>query len=161
VLNNKCIVARQVEQWSMRMSEWLEHPVWKDVRRMTHFPSNSQILQKSPSYREVLGTDLRMQLGMTLPRSADTQMEADVGGDLRPVTQVYEYWCFFFLRSVLRTICGREVQAGGNLIRETEDGLNVVLRRGTESRVQFRFEDSTSRSALISLYYNRKFEKSQ
>lgn len=159
--HGKLIIAKQVDAWRMRISEWLEHPIWKDVRRMTHFPSNSQVLQKSSSYREVLGTDLRMQLGMTLPWSADSQMEADVRGDLRPISQLYEYWCFFFLRSVLRAICGQEIQGGGNLIRETDDGLSFVLRRGTESRVQFRFEDEQGRTAIISLYYNRKFEKSK
>jgi predicted component of viral defense system (DUF524 family) len=158
--HEKAIVAGQVKTWTQRISEWLEHPMWKDVRRMTHFPSNSQVLQKSSSYREVLGTDLRMQLGMTLPWSADTQLEADVRGDLRPISQLYEYWCFFFLRSVLRNMCGDELRDAGNLIRETEDGLSVVLRRGTESRVQFRFKDEQGRSALISLYYNRKFERS-
>ncbi|MFM8573988.1 MAG: DUF2357 domain-containing protein, partial [Pirellula sp.] len=160
IRHDKAIVARQVKVWTTRISEWLEHPLWKDVRRMTHFPSNSQVLQKSSSYREVLGTDLRMQLGMTLPWSADTQLDADVRGDLRPISQLYEYWCFFFLRRVLRGLCGDEVRAAGTLIRETEDGLNVVLRRGTESRVQFRFKDELGRSAIISLYYNRKFERS-
>lgn len=160
VQHEKNIVARQVEAWGMRVSEWLEHPLWKDVRRMTHFPSNSQVLQKSSSYREVLATDLRMQLGMTMPWSADSQLEADIRGDLRPISQLYEYWCFFFLRSVLRAICGHEIAGGGNLIRQTDDGLNVVLRRGTESKVQFRFTDATGRTAVISLFYNRKFERS-
>jgi predicted component of viral defense system (DUF524 family) len=158
--HGKHIVANQVKTWSQRVSEWLEHPMWRDVRRMTHFPSNSQVLQKSSSYREVLGTDLRMQLGMTLPWSTDTQLEADVRGDLRPISQLYEYWCFFFLRSVLRNMCGDELRGAGSLIRETEDGLSVVLRRGTESRVRFRFKDEHGRSAIISLYYNRKFERS-
>jgi len=158
--HSKVAIGRLVDAWSLRLSEWLSHPVWADVRRLTHFPSNSQILQKASSYREVLATDLRMQLGMNIPWTADRQLEADVRGDLRPVSQLYEYWCFFFLRSVLRSVCGQESH-GGSLIRETHGGLGVVLRRGTESRVRFRFHDKRERTTLISLFYNRKFERTR
>lgn len=158
--HDKAMLARQVDVWALRMSEWLEAPLWNDVRRMTHFPSNSQALQKAPGYREVLSTDFRIQLGLSLPWSADSQMEADVRGDLRPVSQLYEYWCFFFLRSVLRSVCGGEIESQQSLIREAEDGLSVVLRRGTESRLRFRYQDAEGRSAVVSLFYNRRFVRS-
>lgn len=153
----KFAVAHQVGTWSERISDWLQHRLWNDVRRMTHFPSNSQILQKATAYREVLGTDFRMQLGMDLPWNAGSSLESDVRGDLRPISQLYEYWCFFFLRSALRKACGTEISGGGTLIRTTEDGLSVVLRRGVESRVVFRYQDTEGRTARVSLFYNKRF----
>lgn len=153
----KVVVAHQVGVWSERISDWLQNRLWHDVRRMTHFPSNSQILQKATAYREVLATDFRIQLGMDLPWNAGTSLESDVRGDLRPISQLYEYWCFFFLRSVLRNACGPEVPGGGTLIRTVEGGLSVVLRRGVESRVVFRYQDAEGRASRISLFYNKKF----
>ncbi len=152
-------VAHQVQSWSGRLSDWLQHPLWNDVRRMTHFPSNSQILQKAASYREILATDFRMQLGMALPWNAGTSLESDIRGDLRPISQLYEYWCFFFLRSVLRSACGAEVSAQSSLVRTTEDGLSVVLRRGVESKVVFRYQDAQGRTARVTLFYNKNFAR--
>jgi predicted component of viral defense system (DUF524 family) len=155
----KTAIAQQVDEWGGRLSDWLQSPLWADVKRMSHFPSNSQILQKAAAYREVLSTDLRIQLGLALPWDAGSSLESDVNGDLRPISQLYEYWCFFFLRSILRHLCSKELP-GGNLIRVTDHGLSVVLQRGTESRVIFRYEDEEGRSARISLFYNRKFARS-
>lgn len=155
---SKVAIAQQVDAWTLRMSDWLQHRLWSDVRRMTHFPSNSQILQKAPSYREVLATDLRMQLGLALPWNSGNSLESDVHGDLRPISQLYEYWCFLFLRSILRNLCAGEL-SGGTLIRTTEQGLSVALQRGSESRVVFRYEDEQGRVARISLFYNRKFSR--
>ena len=153
----KFAVAKQVGIWSDRISDWLQNPLWKDVRRMTHFPANSQILQKATAYREVLATDFRMQLGMDLPWNAGGSLENDIRGDLRPISQLYEYWCFFFLLSVLRNSCGTEVSGHSSLVRAADEGLAVVLRRGVESRVVFRYQDDQGRTARISLFYNKKF----
>lgn len=154
---DKVTVANQVGEWSERISDWLQNRLWQDVRRMTHFPSNSQILQKATAYREVLATDFRIQLGMDLPWNAGTSLESDVRGDLRPISQLYEYWCFFFLRSVLRNACGPEVAGGSTLVRKVEEGLSVVLRRGVESRLVFRYQDANGRTARVALFYNKKF----
>ena len=155
----KHAVANQVAAWTDRISDWLQNRLWHDVRRMTHFPSNSQILQKATAYREVLATDFRMQLGMDLPWNAGSSLESDVRGDLRPISQLYEYWCFFFLRSVLRNACGPEVTANSSLVRTAEGGLSVVLRRGVESRVVFRYQDAKGRTARVYLFYNKKFTR--
>ncbi len=155
---SKIVAARQVESWCSTISEWLRHPIWNDVKRMNHLPANSQVLQKAPGYRDVLQTDAMMRLALTLPWDHSLDTDRNVDGDLRPVSTLYEYWCFFTLREILRGLCVREFSLGGALIKETESGLVVGLKRGVESRTVLLYQNEPGRNETVTLYYNRKFQ---
>lgn len=155
---SKRVVACQVEAWTSQVSEWIRKPMWKEVGDLTYFPSNSQILQKEDAYREVLAADLRLQLGMSLPLSAAELPEESIRGDLRPISLLYEYWCFLFLRSILRGICGPEIQYG-TLVRRDRSELKVTLKRGSESRQEFRLSECGAEGGTLTLFYNRRFSR--
>lgn len=144
-----------VRQWLMQVSDWQSHPLWADVGTMTHFPSNSQVLQRTSTYRRILDADMALQLAVGLRWKAGFSEADDLFGELKPIDKLYEYWCFFELWTALEIICGAPV-GSTNVSARVSDGLSVRLKRGAESAVRFRFGDTE-----VCLYYNRTFGRSQ
>jgi len=156
---NKQASQREVRQWENLVSEWLCWPLWKDVGELSHLPSNSQVLQRRSGYREILEADIRLQYGLQLPWERGLEI-ADTIGDIRPIFELYEYWCYFTLRTALRSVCGLESRTLGDFYVVKENRLHINLKRGRVSKIKFSYADSAG-SAKVSLFYNRKFHKGQ
>lgn len=150
---------REVQSWRSAISDWLDEAVWRDVGAMADFPSNSQVLQRAEGYREVLAADVALQLGLRLPWDRAVEVAEGIDGDIRPMSELYEYWCFFVLRSLLRDICGAELCQAHSAIRRSKQGLVVDLRKGRESRLQFLYRSVTGAESTASLFYNRRFAR--
>lgn len=161
VAQKRSHTARLVERWCAQISDWLRHSGWNEVGRMTHVPSNSQILLKAAGYRDILAAHVRLQAGLELPWDRNPADGAEIHGDLRPISRLYEYWCFFLLRAILRDLCGPEEQTGSTLIRQDPGGLSVTLRKGAESRLEFCYTSAANRTVEVTLFYNKRFEKQQ
>ena len=80
-------------------------------------------------------------------------------GDIRPVNQIYEYWCFFVLCEALLGLC--DEVSGGNFISISKDGLRVELAKGRRSECRFEFVTASGQKVLVSLYYNKRFTRSK
>lgn len=151
--SKKIIAEIQVRGWKNKVLDWLSSPVWKGIGPMTDFPSNSQILQRSVGYRDILAYDLQLREGLVLPwKNIEQFSGSQLLGDVRPIHDLYEYWCFFILRGILRELFGPESNAKA-LFEET-DGLSLRLARGVCSHIEFSYLGS---QILIHLFYNRSF----
>lgn len=148
---------REARGWSEAIDEALQHDLWRDVGPLTQIPANSQTLLRKRGYKELLRYDLSLRMAMTLLWDEGTELADGLVGDIRPVNQIYEYWCFFVLREILLEIC-TEVK-GGNFLRVSEDGLRVELRKGIRSECRFEFSDSLGVKAQVSLFYNKRFTR--
>ena len=120
---------REAQRWTELVDEWLEWPSWSEVGELTYVPSNSQVLLRRNGYREVLEADLILQYGLRLPWDRGVEI-AQATGDVRPIFELYEYWCYFALRNALRTLCGPETYSSSSLYVESSGRLHVSLRRG-------------------------------
>ena len=154
---NKPASAREARVWQDRLEELLAEPLWLDVGPLRQIPSNSQVLLRRDAYREVARTDLLLQSGLVLPWDRGEEI-ADRIGDIRPVFELYEYFCFFALRRVLRSICGPERKRLEDFYTRRGDSLRVSLRRGKRSRVRYSAEIAKS-AVDIDLYFNRSFQR--
>jgi predicted component of viral defense system (DUF524 family) len=155
----KSAAVREVRGWAEQIDEMLGQRLWEDVGPLRHFPSNSQILQKRRGYREVLRFDMALRLGLLLSwRRGDGFAEGFLG-DIRPVNEIYEYWCFFVLRRLLRDLCAEELPRKGTFVAIAPDGLQVRLERGKRSRVCFRYANGGPRTLEVCLFYNRRFRR--
>lgn len=155
----KVAAAREAESWSLQLQEMLAHDTWRGVGIMRRFPSNSQVLLKRRGYRDVLRFDLALRLSLTLPWSQGEKLAEGLTGDIRPVSELYEYWCFFLLRRVLAEICQTELPDNSSFLSFSPDGLQVRLAKGKRSRVNFLYRQETARSVKVALFYNRKFQR--
>jgi len=147
----------QVEEWSAIVRDWLTHPLWRDVGAMLTMPANSQVLQRASGYREVLAADLALNSGIRFAWPGGGSVATSLDGDIRPVSDLYEFWCFFVLRSILQTVCGSQAESG-SIITRSADGLRVELRRGRQSRTAFIYHRG-DREARVTLFYNRRFPR--
>jgi uncharacterized protein len=155
----KVASAREAESWVLRLQELLAHDTWRSVGIMQQFPSNSQVLLKRRGYRDVLRFDLALRLSLTLPWNQGEKLAEGLTGDIRPVSELYEYWCFFLLRRVLAEICQAEMPGNGSFLSFTNQGLQVKLVKGKRSRAMFVYRQETGKTIRVALFYNRRFPR--
>lgn len=150
---------REVEDWINFLDDELSSGHWRRIGTFRNFPSNSQVLQKRRGYRELLKLDLSLRMSLELPWKRAEQLADGLIGDIRPVSELYEYWCFFLLRRTLAELAEAELPSDGSLIDVTDGGLQVRLRRGKRSRVSYLYRRDGTRSLKMNLFYNRLFPR--
>jgi len=155
----KPAAAREAESWLLQLQELLAHDMWRGIGMMRRFPSNSQVLLKRRGYRDVLRFDLVLRLGLSLPWNQAEKVAEGLTGDIRPVSELYEYWCFFLLRRLLAEICQTELRDSSSFLSFTPDGLQIRLVKGKRSRVTFMYRQEPELSVKVTLYYNRRFPR--
>jgi hypothetical protein len=155
----KPAAAREAGSWILRLQELLSHDTWRSVGIMQQFPSNSQVLLRRRGYREVLRFDLALRLSLTLPWSQGEKLAEGLTGDIRPVSELYEYWCFFLLRRLLAEICQAELPGSGSFLAFTNHGLRIRLVKGKRSRVMFVYRQDAGKTVKVALFYNRRFQR--
>jgi hypothetical protein len=155
----KIAAAREATSWVLQLQELLAHDTWRAVGIMQQFPSNSQVLLKRRGYRDVLRFDLALRLSLTLPWNQGEKLAEGLTGDIRPVSELYEYWCFFLLRRVLAEICQAELPDNGSFLSVTNQGLQIRLVKGKRSRVMFVYRQETGKTVKVALFYNRRFQR--
>lgn len=151
--------AREAGVWADQIEDLLSSHYWRDVGPFRQFPSNSQVLQKGRGYRDILRFDLSLRMGLELPWKRAEQLAEGTYGDLRPVNELYEYWCFFVLRKTLTEVCLREQPSKGTLIQISPDGLKVSLRKGRRSKISFLYKEAAGTRTEVNLFYNRRFSR--
>jgi uncharacterized protein len=155
----KPAAAREAREWATQIEEMLGHRQWSDVGTLDQFPSNSQVIQKRRGYRDILRFDLSLRLGLELSWKRGDDFADGLLGDVRPVNEIYEYWCFFVLRRLLAEICAAELRSNGSFIAVAPDGLQVRLEKGKRSRVSFLYKTAGARRLQVCLFYNRRFKR--
>ncbi|MEY9103765.1 putative component of viral defense system (DUF524 family) [Sinorhizobium fredii] len=157
--NGRTASLREVEGWIFTLDEELASGQWRQVGTFRNFPSNSQVLQKRRGYREILKFDLSLRMSLELPWKRAGQLADGLIGDLRPVSELYEYWCFFLLRRSLAELAEAELPGDSSLIDVTEGGLQVRLLRGKRSRVSYLYKRDSTSTVKMNLFYNRAFQR--
>jgi uncharacterized protein len=158
-VRRKPAAVREARYWAVQIEELLGHSRWSEVGSLRQFPSNSQVLQKRRGYKDVLKFDLSLRLGLELSWPRGEEFAYGLLGDVRPVNEIYEYWCFFVLRRLLAEMCEAELPGNGSFIVHAADGLQVRLEKGKRSRVSFLYKSTGTRRLQVCLFYNRRFKR--
>lgn len=141
-------------RWSHELEEIIQHPLWKDVSDF-HAVPNSMVLQQRHGYRDVLRDILAFEFGLRLNT---TLGECDpTSGDLKPVHEMYELWCYFQLRAVLDVVCRCEGTPPLEHI-VAENVFKVDLKKGRNSAVRYEIEHLKT-PVTVNFYYNRTFSR--
>jgi hypothetical protein len=142
---------KEAEQIEENLDHFLEQPFFKDISMPYTIPLNSPVLQKKEGYREMLRTWLLFDLASKL---------IWVGGEdvfeagKRDVATLYEYWVFFKLLEIFKTIFSISPKAIENLIEPTTDGFGLKLKSGKFIALEGVFL-TNSRNLNIKFSYNR------
>jgi uncharacterized protein len=79
---------------------FLAHNMWQDVGIMQFVPVNSQVLQKKEGYRQLFSLYSLLQLAT---RCDFLQTDFKNLIEIKDVPTLYEYWCFFQIKSIMDT----------------------------------------------------------
>ncbi len=145
------LYATEVNSWLTIVEDYLNSPTFRQIGKMEFFPSNSQVLQNRAGYQDIFLLDLRLQSGLSMTWNPLEAVTSDIY--VKPIYELYEIWCFFALRSVLRDIFGSEDKAS-NVWSEEKGNINFNLKKGTSSCLVFQ-----KNNAKIMFYYNKEFSR--
>ena len=150
---------REAQGWAVAIDEALQHGMWAGVGPLGHMPGNSQALMRKRGYKELFRFDISLRMSLSLAWRQGAQLADGLIGDIRPVNQIYEYWCFFSLREALLSLGS---QAGdGNFISMSKDGLRIELAKGRRSECRFEIVAANGQIVLASLLYNQRFRRAK
>ncbi|MBT2641916.1 DUF2357 domain-containing protein [Bacillus sp. ISL-41] len=145
------LYALEVDQWLTIIEDYLNSSVFRQVGRMEFFPSNSQVLQNRAGYQDVLILDQRLQSGLQLSWSPLEAVTNDIYS--KPVYDLYEIWCFFKIRNILRDIFSAEIEHI-NLWVEENGSVSFNLKKGLLSGLVFQ-----KKNFKITFFYNKEFSR--
>lgn len=150
---------REARSWATTLDIALQNGMWRSVGNLTHIPGNSQTLARKRGYKELFRFDLALRMSLSLAWPNGAELADGLAGDIRPVNQIYEYWCFFILREALLGL-GQETN-GGNFISLSKDGLRIELAKGRRSECRFSYVSDCGGVVNVSLFYNKRFTRSK
>lgn len=135
------------------LESFLHHSVFKEISRPETLKLNSPVLHRKEGYREVLRVWLMFDLAAKLVWKGGDDV---YGGGKKDIATLYEYWLFFKLLDLFKSIFDIEPKEITELIKETDDGLNLQLKQGNHTALSGDFNTGT-RQLKIRFSYNRSF----
>jgi predicted component of viral defense system (DUF524 family) len=135
------------------LESFLHHSVFKEILRPETLRLNSPVLQRKEGYREVLRVWLMFDLAAKLVWKGGDDIYK---GGKKDIATLYEYWLFFKLLDLFKSIFDIEPKDISELIKETADGLNLQLKQGTHTALSGVYDTGT-RKLNIRFNYNRSF----
>lgn len=135
------------------LESFLHHSVFKEISRPETLRLNSPVLQRKEGYREVLRVWLMFDLAAKLVWKGGDDVYS---GGKKDIATLYEYWLFFKLIDLFKSIFDIEPKEISELIKETTDGLNLQLKQGNHTALNGIFNTGT-RQLNIRFNYNRSF----
>jgi predicted component of viral defense system (DUF524 family) len=144
---------KEAQQMQEALEAMLSHSVFKEVSPPAILALNSPVLQRKEGYREVLRVWLMFDLAAKLVwRGGEDVYRAGK----RDVAVLYEYWLFFTLLNVFKSVFHIEPSSIENLIEPTQDGLGLKLKSGRYIPFNGVY-DSGNRKLNIEFSFNRTF----
>ena len=134
----------------------LRDSFFDEVGPLDIMPQNNQVLQKREGYSQIFSAYAMIDLALQLDwRGRDNVYE----GESKNVALLYEYWLFFELYKIIRSIEGCELVT----IKEDpflliDDEITISLEQGKKSCQAFEIKRYKMK---INLYYNRTFSKTE
>ena len=135
------------------LESYLHHSVFKEISNPQTLRLNSPVLQRKEGYREVLRVWLMFDLAAKLVWKGGNDIYK---GGKKDIATLYEYWLFFKLLDLFKSVFNIEPKDISELIKETADGLNLQLKQGTHTALKGVFYTGTRR-LNIRFYYNKSF----
>lgn len=135
------------------LESFLHHSVFKEISHPETLRLNSPVLQRKEGYREILRVWLMFDLAAKLVWKGGDDVYS---GGKKDIAILYEYWLFFKLLDLFKTIFEIEPKEISELIKETPDGLNLQLKQGLHTALSGVFNTGT-RKLNIRFNYNRSF----
>ncbi len=110
-----------------RIERELARPVFASVGNAGSLSLGNPVIQRKAGYREILRGWIRFRMAARLNWTGGLDM---FHAGKRDIAQLYEYWLFFLLLDVFRSLVQSTTQSLSNLITYTDDGFDLRLAAG-------------------------------
>ena len=129
---------------------------FNEIGNLDILPQNNQVLQKREGYAQIFSAYAMLELALQL----DWQGKDEIyEGESKNVALLYEYWLFFELYKIVKSIKGcKPVRTDEEPFVKDGDGITLSLKEGNKSCQAFEIEELGVR---VNLYYNRTFSASE
>lgn len=123
-----------------------------DIGDLDFMPQNNQVLQKREGYSQIFHAYAMLDLALQL----DWKGKDDVyEGESKNVALLYEYWLFFELYKIIKSIDGCDIiNSNESPFLIIDNGITISLKEGKKSCQSFEIKVYHIK---INLYYNRTF----
>ena len=125
-----------------------------EVGKLTYIPSNSQVIQKKEGYRDIFKFYLNYEFSFRLKWN---DVEDHIKGYERKLSELYEYWCYFKILSVLSKLTFKKIDFT-DIYEVSSDEWSIKVKRGLKSIHEFILNVDGIEINII-LMYNRLFSK--
>ena len=113
---------------------FLSQKYFNDISRLDYLPLNSQVLQKKEGYREILQYFLMFELGLKIDCSSITD---NFKGYEKKLYDLYEYWCYFQLVSILEDYFGFKFSIT-DFVKVDNNRFTLNLKGTISKQINFR-----------------------
>ncbi len=139
------------------LEEIFNDQFFNDIGNLDIMPQNNQVLQKREGYSQIFSAYLMIDLALQLNWKG---MDEVYEGESKNVALLYEYWLFFELYKIIRSIDGcKQIELKDkDFLAFSDGGVTISLEEGKKSRQSFIIERFHTK---INLYYNRTFFKTE
>lgn len=136
----------------LMLDEIIRDSFFDDVNALDIMPQNNQVLQKREGYSQIFSAYSMIDLALQLDWKGKDEVYE---GESKNVALLYEYWLFFELYKIIRSIEGcTSVVIKEDPFLLNDNGLTVSLEQGKKSCQAFEIKKNHLK---INLYYNRSF----
>lgn len=144
---------REASHLQQMLDDILHDKFFDEIGRLEIMPQNNQVLQKRTGYSEIFSAYSMVDLALQLNWEGE---ESIYDGESKNVALLYEYWLFFELAKVIKSMDGCQLLQIEKtpFISTSQDRLTVSLKVGKQSCQAFEINGLGTR---INLYYNRTF----
>ncbi len=156
IADERWIPSEEVGRWLDNVYEWMDNSVWVGVGDLSLMPENSQRLQKCTGYRDVLRGDIELRGALELPWNQATELIDSALGDVKPVATLYEYWCYFTIRNMLKALYGPDTTGAKAILSQSAGKLSMRLTESSGGPGAI-FRDGLPEGTTIHLFFNRRF----
>jgi hypothetical protein len=134
------LLHRSIEHMQNQLRRLLKYDFLREVGKMQQM-TISLVLQMAPGYRDVYRFYLVLMKGLSIQGDL-TRLS------LKDLAQLYEYWCFLKIHSLLKE---KYELVRQNIIKVNRSGLFVTLDKSRKASVTYR---NPRNGELFKLYYN-------
>lgn len=144
----------ETDEVCQQLFQYLAHPLFRRLSRLTTMPLGSPSLQKRGGYREILQKWLMFDMAAKLTWQGGEDVYS---AGQKNVARLYEYWLFFKLLNEFSRKFHIQPVEKSKLLQKTEGNLGLALKEG-KMQVMHGTYTYKGRKLNMVFAYNRTFE---
>ncbi|MGB9980115.1 DUF2357 domain-containing protein [Methanobacterium sp.] len=147
-------IKSKLNEYQTIVQDYLSDRWTREVGKLQYLPLNSQVIQKREGYRDIFKYYINFEFAFRLEWE---EIEENIKGYERKLSELYEYWCYFKLIRVMGKITHKKINYE-DIYDVDNNKWSIKVKKGSNSVQKFELEFKGYKIKLY-LMYNRLFSK--